>query len=187
MNSTLIIACHPNMTQSVVNQRWLVALSAHPECYTVHDLYAAYPDGNIDVAHEQALVEAHGTLIFMFPIYWFSCPPLLKTWLDKVLTHGWAFGSSASAFKGRKVGLVVSHGTPTHDYQYDGKVRHTLTETLIPFENIANYIGATFLPIFSFHALEFFSEEEKRNNWHKMATQAEQSAQQLLMHLQRVR
>lgn len=88
-------------------------------------------------------------------------------------------------FEGRKIGLAVSHGTPVKDYQHDGKVGHTISGTLIPFESIANYIDATFLPVFSFHALEFFSEEEKQANFDKMTTQAQASAQALLVHLER--
>ena len=86
MKKTLIIVAHPNIYQSTVNQIWADTLSKDKEHYTVHNLYTVYPDGNIDVAVEQKLVEMHGTIIFQFPIYWFSCPPLLKQWLDSVLT-----------------------------------------------------------------------------------------------------
>ena len=54
---TLVIAAHPNLAQSTVNQRCLAELSKHPGRYTVRALYDAYPDGKIDVAREQALVE----------------------------------------------------------------------------------------------------------------------------------
>lgn len=185
MKKTLVILAHPNLAQSLVNRTWAQTFARHSEQYTVHNLYAAYPNGKIDVAAEQALIEAHGSLILQFPIYWFSCPPLLKQWFDSVFTHGWAFGSSASAFKGRKFGLAVSHGTPDADYSHSGKVRHTLAETLVPFENIAHYIGADYLPPFTFHALEYFTEEEKRANHGKMLQQAEQAAADLLAHLKK--
>ena len=90
MNKTLIIAAHPHLAQSAVNRRWLDALRQHPERFTVHELYAAYPHGKIDIASEQRLVDAHQTLVLQFPVYWFNCPPLLKQWLDDVLTYGWA-------------------------------------------------------------------------------------------------
>ena len=83
------------------------------------------------------------------------------------------------------MGLAVSHGTPPQDYSHTGKTRHTLTETLIPFEIIAHYIGAEYLPPFTFHALEFFTEEEIRANRAEMAARAEQSAQDLLAHLEK--
>ena len=79
---TLIIASHPHIAQSVVNKRWLDELAKHPDRFTVHRLYTAYPDGKIDITREQALVEAHGGIVFQFPVYWFNCPPLLKQWFD---------------------------------------------------------------------------------------------------------
>ena len=109
---TLIIAAHPHIAQSVVNKCWLDELAKHPDRFTVHRLYTAYPDGKIDIAREQALVEAHGGIVFQFPVYWFNCPPLLKQWFDDVLTYGWAYGSSGRAFAGRKTGIAVSLGAP---------------------------------------------------------------------------
>lgn len=182
---TLVIVSHPNIEHSVVNAQWIKTLSAHSDAYTVHHLESVYPDGKIDAKAEQALIERHGTVIFQFPVYWFSCPPLLKAWLDTVLTHGWAFGSQAAAFKGRKIGLAVSRGTPDEGYQETGKVSHRLNTVLTPFSATANYIGAEYLPVFDFHALEFFSEEEKLANQQIMNERAQQSAQDLLNHLQK--
>ena len=185
MKKTLVIVAHPDIARSTVNRTWARALAAQESRYTVHELYTAYPDGKINVAAEQALIEAHGSVILQFPVYWFSCPPLLKQWFDSVFTHGWAFGSSATAFNGRKLGLAVSHGTPPQDYSHTGKTRHTLAETLVPFEIIAHYIGAEYLPPFTFYALEFFTEEEIRANHDKMVAHAEQAAKDLLAHLEK--
>lgn len=71
----------------------------YPDQFTVHQIYQAYPDGVIDVAKEQALVEEHENLVFQFPVYWFNCPPLLKQWLDEVLAYGWAYGSTGDKLK----------------------------------------------------------------------------------------
>lgn len=112
MKKILIIVAHPNLSQSIANRTWIEAFATHSDRYTVHDLYATYPGGNIDVAAEQALIEAHGSVIFQFPVYWFSSPPLLKQWFDSVFTHGWAFGSSATAFIQRpqtRFGRIARH------------------------------------------------------------------------------
>ena len=85
MSKTLIVVAHPNMAGSVVNKRWLAELRKYPDRFTVHELYAAYPDGKIDVAAAQARVDAHENLVLQFPVYWFNCPPLLKQWLDENL------------------------------------------------------------------------------------------------------
>ena len=115
---TLIIAAHPNLEESVINKRWLTELRKHPDLCTIHTLSACYPDGRIDVEREHRLIEAHCSLVFQFPIYWFSCPPLLKTWFDEVLTHGWAYGrNGGNKLEGRKVALAVTTGVRAEDYR----------------------------------------------------------------------
>src|SRR6186713_265106 len=103
MHRTLVIIIHPNLAESKVNRRWMEELGKYNDKYLIHDLYKTYPDGIINVQHEQQLIEAHNNIIFQFPFYWFNCPPLFKTWLDDVLTHGWAYGSkSGYKMQGKK-------------------------------------------------------------------------------------
>ena len=64
---TLVIAAHPALKDSVINKRWLRELQKYPDQYTIHVLADVYPDGCIDAAREQHLVETHGSLIFQFP------------------------------------------------------------------------------------------------------------------------
>jgi hypothetical protein len=75
---TLIIVTHPEIEKSVINKRWIEELEKYPEKYTVHQLYKAYPDGKIDVTKEQKLMESYDKIVFQFPFYWFSSPPLLN-------------------------------------------------------------------------------------------------------------
>lgn len=110
MKKTLVIVAHPDIENSVINKRWIEELSQYSDEFTVHQLYQQYPDGHIDVAKEQALVESHQNLVLQFPIYWFNCPPLLKQWLDDVLTYGWAYGSAGNQLKDKKITLAVSAG-----------------------------------------------------------------------------
>lgn len=58
------------------------------------------------------MVESPSNHVLQFPIYWFNCPPLLKKWLDNVLTYGWAHGSNGGdKLKNRKAALAVSAGS----------------------------------------------------------------------------
>jgi putative NADPH-quinone reductase len=77
-SKTLIILAHPNSNASVVNKRWLEELNKYPEKYVIHDLYKAYPDEKTNIEAEQKRIEHYGKIVFQFPIYWFSSPPLLK-------------------------------------------------------------------------------------------------------------
>ena len=49
---TLIITAHPHIAQSVVNKCWLDELAKHPDRFTVHRLYTAYPDGKNSVQRQ---------------------------------------------------------------------------------------------------------------------------------------
>lgn len=48
-----------------------------------------------DVAAEQARIDRADALVLVFPVYWWSMPGLLKGWIDRVFTNGWAYDSSA--------------------------------------------------------------------------------------------
>ena len=82
---TLINVFHPKLEQSTVNRLWAQRLEGLPDV-TVRRVYSLYPDGKIDVAAEQSVLLAHDRLVFQHPFYWYSIPPLMKQWLDDVLT-----------------------------------------------------------------------------------------------------
>lgn len=159
---TLVIVAHSDISISVVNKRWIVELEKHPETYTVHQLTLSYPDGKIDVEREQKLVERHDSLILQFPIYWFSCPPILKKWLDEVLVHGWAYGrNGGDKLKKRKIALAVTAGIRQEDYQESGKYHYTLEQILIPFElTFRYYCHAEYRSFFVFYGAEEIPGEE---------------------------
>jgi glutathione-regulated potassium-efflux system ancillary protein KefG len=98
----------------------------------VHDLYAAYPDFQIDADAEQALLAEHDVIVFQHPVYWYNTTPLFKQWQDKVLTYGWAFtlDGSASQLAGKKAVVAVTAGVPAERYTPEGTNKATL-ETLL--------------------------------------------------------
>ncbi|MEZ5580673.1 MAG: NAD(P)H-dependent oxidoreductase [Candidatus Competibacteraceae bacterium] len=58
----------------------------------VRNLYERYPDFDIDARAEQQAIQSAELLVFQYPTYWYSPPPLLKLWIDTVLEPGWAYG-----------------------------------------------------------------------------------------------
>ena len=159
---TLIIIIHPTLENSLINKRWIEELEKYPNQYTLHDLSQLYPDEKIDVEKEQQLIEEHDTIVFQFPFYWFNCPPLLKKWLDEVLTHGWAYGSkSGYKLEGKKIALAISAGINKEDYSETGRYKYTLEELTTPFEVTFNYIKADYKPLFVFYGAEHHPSAEK--------------------------
>jgi putative NADPH-quinone reductase len=158
---TLIIAVHPHMEDSLINKRWIEELNKYPEKYTVHQLYEAYPDEKIDVKKEQELIESYDNIIFQFPFYWFSSPPLLKKWVDEVLLYGWAYGSK-SGYKagGKRISLAITAGIDEEGYSGSGKYKYTMEELTRPFELTFDYIKADYKPPFVYYGIETDSSKE---------------------------
>ncbi|RAJ08689.1 putative NADPH-quinone reductase [Chitinophaga skermanii] len=152
---TLIIVVHPNLHTSAVNKRWIEVLQQHPSKYDVHMLHDKYPSEMIDVAFEQQLVEAYDTIVFQFPFYWFNSPPLLKKWLDEVLTYGWAYGSkSGYKLAGKKIALAISAGIDEHEYSTTGKYKYSMETLTTPFELTFDYVRAQYKGIFVHYGVE---------------------------------
>ena len=82
---TTVLAAHPNWRESRVNRR-LRDAAREVGGVKVNDLYALYPDYDIDVQGEQAGAQAAQLLVLLHPVQWYSMPALLKLWLDEVLT-----------------------------------------------------------------------------------------------------
>lgn len=152
---TLIIITHPNIEKSVVNRRWLEELAKYPDKYVVHQLHKVYPDENIDVKAEQNLVEQYDKIVFQFPVYWFSCPSLLKKWIDEVLIYGWAYGSK-SGYKvaGKKIAMSMSAGVEKYEYGPLEQYRYTMEELLRPFELTFEYVKADYKPFFAYYGID---------------------------------
>lgn len=132
----LLLFAHPALERSRVHRRLLQAVASLPNV-TLHDLYEAYPDFDIDVPREQALLAAHDVLVVQCPFFWYSTPALVKQWEDLVLEHGWAYGHDGTALAGKGWLQVVSAGGGENAYQAGGRNRMTVPELLAPLENTA--------------------------------------------------
>ena len=105
----LIIYAHPYPEKSKLNDLMLRLASNNPDVI-IRSLYDLYPDFNIDVDAEQLAVEQAQLLVLQHPLYWYSYPPLLKLWIDKVFTQGWAYGKGANALKDKSLMWAVTTG-----------------------------------------------------------------------------
>lgn len=146
----LVNLFHPHLERSVVNRAWAERL-ANQSGITLRRLYALYPDGKIDVAAEQQALAEHDRLVFQHPFYWYSTPPLMKQWLDDVLTYGWAYGPGGNALAGKEWLSVISTGGPADSYQAGGYNRFSMSEFLKPLVQTASLLQTVFLPPFIFH------------------------------------
>ncbi|MEM7550301.1 MAG: NAD(P)H-dependent oxidoreductase [Bacteroidota bacterium] len=148
MNQILILFAHPKYEQSRANQA-LIEHIKKTEGVTIHDLYQQYPDYNIDVYIEKDLLQDHDIIIWHHPFYWYSCPPLLKQWIDMVLEFGWAYGPGGNALSGKVAMNTITTGGTREVYCSEGYNHYTIGEFLRPFEQTAKLCKMDYLPPFS--------------------------------------
>ena len=157
--NTLVLVFHPNISESRVNKALGAAAESLGGGITVRYMYDLYPDFNIDVATEQAALLSADRIVLQYPLYWLSCPPLLKKWLDDVLTFGWAYGSTGTALHGKELLLAVSVGGAGSAYGREGAHVYTIHEFLRPMQGTSRVVGTRYaVPFLSVGALEIADE-----------------------------
>ncbi|MFF8814511.1 NAD(P)H-dependent oxidoreductase [Streptomyces pactum] len=156
---TLVVLAHPHLAASRINAA-LAATAAGTEGVTVHDLYAAWPDGRIDVAAEQQRLLAYDRVVLQFPFYWYSAPPLLKQWLDEVLTYGFAYGTGGTALHGRTLRVATSTGGGRDAYRPGGTNRFPVADLLLPFDATAHLTGMRYQEPFVVYGVLDMTDEQ---------------------------
>ncbi len=156
----LILFAHPSQHRSEVNLPMLRA-SASVDGVTVVDLYAEYPDFYIDIDREQQRLREHDVIVFMFPLYWYSTPSMLKQWQDLVLEYGFAYGHDGNELAGKKLLCATSAGGREDAYCGSGYNHYSIRELLRPIEQTAALCGMVYLPPFALFGSRTALEEGK--------------------------
>ncbi len=144
----LVLFAHPSLERSEINSR-LQRVARDHEAVTFVDLYGEYPDYRIDIDKEQQRLCEHDVIVFLFPLYWYSTPALLKEWQDLVLEHGFAYGSEGKALAGKHFIAACSAGGPAAAYDAEGYNHYSLRELLRPLEQTASLCHMRYLPPFA--------------------------------------
>jgi glutathione-regulated potassium-efflux system ancillary protein KefF len=146
----LVLYAHPAAHLSRVNRRMVHAARGMPNV-TVHDLYETYPDFDIDVPREQALIAGADLVVFQHPVHWFSMPSLMKEWIDTVLENGWAFGPGGTALQGKDYLLALTLGGPRESHRPDRSRDDSFSAFLPPFQQTAELCGMRWNAPLVFH------------------------------------
>jgi glutathione-regulated potassium-efflux system ancillary protein KefG len=149
----LLNVFHPNLASSRANRLIVDELRQLPGA-TVRDVQKTCPDWKIDVAREQELLLAHDLIVFQHPFYWYSCPALMKLWMDEVLTQGFAYPPGVGdSLRGKAWLSSITTGGPWEAYRSGGFNNWTISELLRPFQQSALLAGMTWLPPFVMHSV----------------------------------
>jgi glutathione-regulated potassium-efflux system ancillary protein KefG len=158
-----VVLAHPALERSRANRAMAVAAECTNEA-RLHDLYEAYPDYLIDVPAEQARLSAHDVIVLQFPLYWYSCPALLKEWIDLVWLHGFAYGVGGVALQGKTLACACSTGGRDVNYGPFGHNRFTMDEFLRPFEATAHLCGMRWVKPFVTHGAALLNDEDLKRS-----------------------
>lgn len=150
MSDLLVLLAHPDLAHSRVQRALAEAAAALPRV-ELRDLYALYPDYLIDVAAEQAALAGARLVVWLHPIHWYGMPPLMKLWLDEVLTFAWAYGPGGDALRGKDLWLAASTGGSEASYRPGGANRYFFDAFLPPYEQTCALCGLRWLPPLLLH------------------------------------
>ena len=94
-----------------------------------------------DIAAEQEKIRWSDAVILHFPMWWFAPPAILKGWIDRVFTSGFAYGPQVpppfgadAPLTGRRALLAVTHGARERSFAADG-IHGPLADTLRPLQH----------------------------------------------------
>lgn len=155
----LLLFAHPDPLESVANQAMIQAASKL-EHVTIHDLYAAYPDFIIDMDYERNLLLVHDVIVFQHPLQMYSCPALLKEWIDVVLSKGFAH-AGGNALAGKMCRFIITTGSATEAYSQTGHNKYSMKELLQPFELTAALCQMSWVEPLVLHWARRVSHDER--------------------------
>lgn len=144
MKNVLVILTHPSVESSNINAALFNVAQSIFHVTTV-DLYKEYSDFKIDTVKEQQRLLTHDVIVFLFPIYWYSTPALLKEWQDRVLEYGFAYGSTGDKLHGKSLLCATSTGSDISSYRNKETNKLTTRDLLLPIERMAEDTGLNFV------------------------------------------
>ena len=114
-----------------------------PDLALYHGDASALP---ADILREQQRVERADMLVFVFPVYWWSVPGLLKGWFDRVLTLNWAYkvaedGKIVGNLRDVPVRLIATGGSDLKGFDkhgYSTAIQTQLIEGVFGFCGLKN-------------------------------------------------
>ena len=179
MSKVLIVLAHPNFEKSFGNKGIVENFKSLCPVAEVDDLYKLYPDFKIDVKKEQEKLLNADTIIFQFPMFWYNAPALLRLWFEKVLEHGFAYGSKGTSLKGKKLLASFTTGSATDDYKEGGVQNVTLDDLMKGIHQLANLCSMNWCGFVTTGGVMFFGKEDPEKV-QKMKYRLKQHAQEIV-------
>ncbi|CAN7358110.1 NAD(P)H-dependent oxidoreductase [Variovorax paradoxus] len=168
MRERLAAAGHEVQVSDLYAMQWKATLAADDFAHlepgapfdAIADSQRAFEAGTQreEVAAEQAKLLWADTVIFQFPLWWYTMPAILKGWVDRVYAYGFAYGVGEHSDRhwgdrfgqgvmaGKRAMLVVTTGGWASHYSARG-INGPMDDLLFPIHHgILYYPGFEVLP-----------------------------------------
>ncbi|MEV6331195.1 NAD(P)H-dependent oxidoreductase [Streptomyces sp. NPDC051909] len=106
-----------------------------------------------DIRAEQRKLQKADLVILHYPLWWFTMPAILKGWIDRVFTYGFAYGAEVprygeGPFAGKRAMVVTTAGGRESNYTARG-VNGPMEDLLFPVNHgVLWFTGFQVLPPF---------------------------------------
>ena len=134
-----------------------------------------------EIRNEQLLISKADLITLIYPLWWMGFPAILKGYLDRVLTHGFAYKTegdiSVGLIQGKKMQQLITIGSNVEQYQNLGFDK-SLNDCLI--NGLFNYCGITDIQYRLFGDIHLIDEQARAD----ILSQARQITKQNLNQLQ---
>ncbi len=148
----LVILGHPSTDSlnKIIQEEIVQLYKFHGSDIVIRDLYRigfnpilsekdikAARSGKVlpDVKVEQEYIRKSDVITFIYPIWWTSMPAIVKGYIDRVFSYGFAYSFTSTnvmkkLLKGKKVIIVNTHGSSAEFYRSNGvyEAMNRLTE-----------------------------------------------------------
>ncbi|PJG86271.1 NAD(P)H-dependent oxidoreductase [Conservatibacter flavescens] len=134
-----------------------------------------------DIRYEQSLITQANLITLVYPLWWMGFPAILKGYLDRVLSHGFAYktenGTSVGLIHHKKMQQFITLGSNVVDYQALGWDK-SLDVCLI--NGLFNYCGITDIDYQLFGDIHLINEKERQQILAQVATKTTENLTALL-------
>lgn len=134
--------------------------------------FVAFKEGKVpeDIAAEQEIIRWADVITFIYPVWWTSLPAILKGYVDRVFSYGFAYeyidGAPNGLLKGKKALLFSTTGTPDELYAANG-MHASMKQTTD--QGIFNFSGMEEVSHTFFGAVPYVSDEVRSDYLQKAA------------------
>jgi len=116
-----------------------------------------------DIQREQDFIRDSDLLIFIYPIWWTGMPSILKGYIDRVFSYGFAYpevdGELVGLLKDKKAIIINTLGASKEDYASMGMEECLKKTTDV---GIFNFCGIEVLKHIFLYAVPYVSDEERK-------------------------